>query len=480
MAIATADNIGANVVRVACTGWNIAPMWSPGLTCSLARWIVLSGIVAIGGSSALADPPAAVPQRVPPNALESLRVGARTDPVPDESDAQAMAHGTQPVLLAYVKLCVDAAGEPSSVVLLKSSGFPDYDAKLRAAVRTWRYRPFVVDGNARPVCTDVSFRYQVPNYAPPLQDCRYDAVFAGHELWTGPTGTRVDVAALTGERAEVRLLMPGGRAPVEGEPVAIRFNRPTAYEITLWARPGDLAPVLREPVVLANTPEGAGAQLGSHDPGIRVVRGAAVQVVQRRGDAVQIQVLDDDQHATGWVPASVVATIYPRVPTQLVGDDHEVHVATNTDLLDKPRGAVLRQLRAKLGERTVTAFELERREGHVLVMVAELSWWALGWIPTQRLKPAGHKAPQRDVVQPVKIERAVPGISLQEEERGWMEVPEGALLLDRPGGTAFGRVKKRSLERVEEVASGHAKLRIYNGPFVVSAWVAGTPPAAPP
>jgi TonB family protein len=417
---------------------------------------------------------------VAPDALESLRVGTRADPVPDESDAQAMAHGTRPVLIANVKLCVDAAGEPSSVTMLRSSGFLDYDAKLRAAVRTWRYRPFVVDGNARPVCTDVAFRYQVPNYDPPLQDCKYDAVFAGHQLWTGPTGTGVDVSALGGERAEVSLLMPGGRAPVEGEPVAIRFNRPTAYEITLWARPGDLAPVLREPVVLAKTPEGAGVQLGSHDPGIRVVRGAAVQVVQRRGDAAQIQILDDDQHTTGWVPASVVATLYPHVTTRLVGDDHEVHVAANTGLLDKPRGAVLRQLRAKLGEQTVTAFELERREGHVLVMVADQSWWALGWVPTQRLKPAGHQARGRDVVQPVKIERAEPGGSRQDEEGSLMEVPEGALLLDRPGGTAFGRVKKRMPEIVDEVASGHAKLRIYDGPFVVSAWVVRTPPAAPP
>jgi hypothetical protein len=281
-------------------------------------------------------------------------------------------------------------------------------------------------------------------------------------------------------RAEVSLLMPGGRAPVDGEPVAIRFNRPTTYDITLWARPGDLAPVLREPVTLAKTPEGAGAQVGPHDPGIRVVRGAAVQVVQRRGDAVQIQALEDDQHAAGWVPASVVATIYPRVTSRLVGDDHEVHVATNTDLLDKPHGELLRQLRAKSGERTVTAFELERRDGHVLVMVADPPWWALGWVPTQRLKPAGHAAPRRDIVQPVKLEHAEPGVSIQDEARAWMEVPEGALLLDRPGGTPFGRVKVRTLEHVEQVANGHARVKIYDGPFVVSAWVVGTPPAAPP
>lgn len=37
-----------------------------------------------------------------------------------------------------------------------------------------------------------------------------------------------------------------------------------------------------------------------------------------------------------------------------------------------------------------------------------------------------------------------------------------------------------SPELAGSLASGHTKLKIYEGPFMVSAWVVGTPPAAPP
>jgi hypothetical protein len=43
---------------------------------------------------------------------------------------------------------------------LRSSGFAAYDEKIQATIRRdWRYRPFLVNGKATPVCTAFRFIY---------------------------------------------------------------------------------------------------------------------------------------------------------------------------------------------------------------------------------------------------------------------------------------------------------------------------------
>ena len=59
-----------------------------------------------------------------------------------------------------VKLCLTRAGEVESVRIMKSSGFPAYDAKLDREIRKWHYRPFMVNGTAAPVCSVVMFAYR--------------------------------------------------------------------------------------------------------------------------------------------------------------------------------------------------------------------------------------------------------------------------------------------------------------------------------
>ena len=63
-------------------------------------------------------------------------------------------------LVGAFKLCLATTGSVSSVTMLKSSGFPDYDAKILREMRTvWRYQPYTVDAKAVPVCTAVTFIY---------------------------------------------------------------------------------------------------------------------------------------------------------------------------------------------------------------------------------------------------------------------------------------------------------------------------------
>ena len=58
-------------------------------------------------------------------------------------------------------MCLNDQGVPYKVRALRGpTGFPDYEKKLKAGVSTWRYRPFLVDGNPVKVCTSVTFIFE--------------------------------------------------------------------------------------------------------------------------------------------------------------------------------------------------------------------------------------------------------------------------------------------------------------------------------
>jgi TonB family protein len=63
-------------------------------------------------------------------------------------------------VIASAKICLDTQGNVRNVVLVKSSGFPEYDDKIRTQMNSWRYRPYTVNGSAVAACTAVTFIYQ--------------------------------------------------------------------------------------------------------------------------------------------------------------------------------------------------------------------------------------------------------------------------------------------------------------------------------
>jgi hypothetical protein len=99
------------------------------------------------------------PQTVAPGLLEGYRISGDKHIVPDDATkVQIQQSGNEKIVTSY-KLCLDPQGAVTSVTLLKSSGFPAYNAKIMSQMWQWRYRPYQVDGKDVPVCTAVTFIY---------------------------------------------------------------------------------------------------------------------------------------------------------------------------------------------------------------------------------------------------------------------------------------------------------------------------------
>jgi len=80
---------------------------------------------------------------------------------PSEDDRRAMEHDGLDHTAGILKVCVSATGTIASVARMRSTKYEGYDQRLLAAVREWRFVPYLVDGQPRPVCSTVTFVYTI-------------------------------------------------------------------------------------------------------------------------------------------------------------------------------------------------------------------------------------------------------------------------------------------------------------------------------
>lgn len=452
------------------------------------RAAVLSFLAAsvLGCASSRPAPPDLVPGGAPPAAsskvVEAVRISGEKTIVPDEEDKVALGvFGWSKVETTY-KICLDAAGVPSSVATLQPSGLPGYDAKIRAAILTWRYRPSMVDGVAQPSCTSITFVYE-QNTAPAdggaaaagaLLPSRHAVLFRGREL-LGPGAVRVPL-----ERpvpAAVFVLTQGGREPREGERLLLDLAPAgSPYEIALWASPEEIATVVRVPVLLAREPRVAGtgagvasAEVSSTVPGFRLRRGTPVELLARIPQQVKVRFQEGALATAGWVPATALGTSFLPEETASFAPVELVELSTGTSLLDRPGGAALEgNLSAEMPGTRIRATVLQRREAHALVRIGRSTWWALGWVPEAALRPRDD-AQGAPLVRPVPVESGAPsgGASLQ--------LARGTPLLHQPRGTSLGRALAPHEVRALEVKDGHSRIAIRTAPGVIHVWVPVTP-----
>jgi len=105
-------------------------------------------------------PKGVAPKVVPPKELERSRIAGDAQFIPDDATKTVIARSGKDKIVGSFKLCIDEGGDVTSVSVLKSTGFPQYDSKIASKVKTeWKYKPYVVDGQAVAVCTTVTFIY---------------------------------------------------------------------------------------------------------------------------------------------------------------------------------------------------------------------------------------------------------------------------------------------------------------------------------
>jgi len=101
------------------------------------------------------------PRPVAPVVLQGLRVSGETQLHPDTvTQNQMIREGTTSVR-GLVNVCISTDGGVASASTRVSTKYESYDATLLAAVRAWRYRPYLLNGAPVPACSTVTFLYTI-------------------------------------------------------------------------------------------------------------------------------------------------------------------------------------------------------------------------------------------------------------------------------------------------------------------------------
>ncbi len=106
-------------------------------------------------TTVITKPPAEVRARV----LEGKRVAGHAQIRPPESVRVALFRSQDRRIQGLVKMCLSERGAVSSLRMLKPTGYQAYDQKILSGMRSWRYQPYTINGQAAAVCTTVTFVY---------------------------------------------------------------------------------------------------------------------------------------------------------------------------------------------------------------------------------------------------------------------------------------------------------------------------------
>ncbi len=93
--------------------------------------------------------------------LKALRYAGKTDLVPSESVKMQMVRDDHMKSMGMFKICLSDTGAISSVTMVRSTSYGDYDRTLAEGIRGWLYHPYTVDGHGVPACGMVTFMYGI-------------------------------------------------------------------------------------------------------------------------------------------------------------------------------------------------------------------------------------------------------------------------------------------------------------------------------
>ncbi|HEX7839725.1 MAG TPA: TonB family protein [Kofleriaceae bacterium] len=98
---------------------------------------------------------------IAPSMLSALRISGETQLHPSAVTQNQMVRDGVSRVEARVTVCVTTSGSVGSAAMRTSTGYAAYDQDLLAAVRDWRYRPYMVNGTQVPACSIVRFIYTI-------------------------------------------------------------------------------------------------------------------------------------------------------------------------------------------------------------------------------------------------------------------------------------------------------------------------------
>jgi protein TonB len=140
------------------TATGTAPFGVPGVGVGIPGVNRIPGFIPIGTS--LIVKPQKQESR-PPVPLSVVRSQAIYSPDPDRNKLAATRAGMFDKRPGEneTAFCVDAAGRTTDVRTVKAfPSDPQVDEVIRATIKTWRFRPFMVEGKAMKTCTSQVFR----------------------------------------------------------------------------------------------------------------------------------------------------------------------------------------------------------------------------------------------------------------------------------------------------------------------------------
>jgi periplasmic protein TonB len=117
-----------------------------------------------GSGSGDDDDPCKQTRTLAPTVFRGLRVGGDTQiHPPDVTKTEILRSGKTQVIASF-RVCIGTDGAVRSSQMMKSSGFQSYDDVLKAGLKTWKYKPYMIEECGAlprpvPVCGMVTFIY---------------------------------------------------------------------------------------------------------------------------------------------------------------------------------------------------------------------------------------------------------------------------------------------------------------------------------
>lgn len=115
-------------------------------------------------SSCLLEPkpaPPARPRILTSAVLDGMRISGETQIHPSSATRNMMMRSDTMSTFGVIVLCIATDGSVASATIHRSTTYDEYDQSLLSGVRTWRYRPYLLNGAPVPACGTVRFDYRM-------------------------------------------------------------------------------------------------------------------------------------------------------------------------------------------------------------------------------------------------------------------------------------------------------------------------------